>query len=204
MWWRDSPEAVERDCRRLCESAREDAEMRLALSDADGRERAAQFLADYDRVSALSGSEFVGAAMTAIDRYEDQTEEAREADLDEQARQLLELLERALGTYEELLRQLDARIGEKGEARVPPPIEKRFREHATRVLADADRLRALPRDDFILETLGVFEAHRSINWKELKAEIHTEALMDDLPRLPRRMRQILFNRLSTKLAERYG
>ena len=175
-----SPDQVERDCRQLFESAHERASQNVAVTD-DARplrDPAASFLADYERVGALSGKEFCEAVLAAIERLDRETEAAYALYREQFADQVRESFEDICVRSVRFLERQDdfySSIAKRGEAREPSPTGKRFREQATVFLADVDRIRALSGEEFIREADAAVEAFTSLNdMKTVKAEIRED------------------------------
>jgi len=141
-------------------------------------EPANRFLADYERISALSGEEFCVAAFTAIEQFEEETRAASEPYHQLQAEEMREAFERICQGSALLLEhqaRLYSGIGKRGGAGALSPKWKRFREQATRFLAEADRIRVLAGEDFKRESATAIGAFTSLNdMNALKAEIYAD------------------------------
>lgn len=186
----ESPE-FEQTCRALFESTRDRASHNLEITKghAELSGPAARFLADYERIGALPGQEFCEAALDAVQRFDEETQAAYGGYRKQLADQIRESFEQIYGISVELLQaQSDfySRTAQRGGAREPSPMGKRFRERATALLANADRIRALTGEDFIREAQAVLDPFTSIDMSAVKSELHAD---DVATRLRRRLRR---------------
>jgi hypothetical protein len=203
----DSSEQSEHECRETFEAAQARARHNLAVLDkhrdasrAQLREPTARFLADYDRISALTGPEFCVAALAAIERLDDDTAAAYAPYREQYASELRDGFEELCRVSGQLLaaqEEFYAGVARKGETREPSPMGKRFQEQATLLLAEADRIRALAGEDFIDEAKAILKLFESVNLKAVKREIYRD--WSATPVL-RRWRRELSYRFSPKRA----
>jgi len=168
----DSAGDSECKCRELFESAHDRASDFVALTNLPQiREAATRFLTEYERVSALSGSEFRRVALVAVERFDDETEAAA-------AKHLRDTFERVCTVSAQVLEEQDgfySSIGERGQARELSATGERFRGQALVFLADAERIRALSGEKFTREAQAAFDAFTTMSEMDaMKAEIRSD------------------------------
>jgi hypothetical protein len=141
------------------------------LQDAQLREPNATFLAEYQRIAALTGPEFCEEANAAMARMATGNNAASERHNAEIGSWLRGPFESICESSERIAKLLDEFYSRPAPNRNEPPElspkSKLFQEQATAFLANADRIRALTGDDFRREALAAIDAFTSLG--ELQA-----------------------------------